>query len=211
MHAGVERERAVGRAIDQIVDVALHRADMVLEARALVGKARKHEAAIFTGARRARESERILVESRAAALRNRNRGELAVGVERPAVIAACEPLRVAAALVDHLGAAVGAAVEQHMHRTVAVARHDHRLAAKLGGDVVARVRHLAGMADKKPGAAEDPLHFQFEQVGIRIDAPVHAPGLDQLGNLFGVSVAHVQPVVMPREGGASSNHGCPQS
>jgi hypothetical protein len=32
VHAGVERERAVGRAVDEIVDIALHRSDMVLEA-----------------------------------------------------------------------------------------------------------------------------------------------------------------------------------
>ena len=32
VHAGIERERAVGRAVDEIVDIALHRSDMVLEA-----------------------------------------------------------------------------------------------------------------------------------------------------------------------------------
>src|SRR5262249_33301468 len=32
VHAGVERERAVGGAIDEIVDIALHRSNMVLEA-----------------------------------------------------------------------------------------------------------------------------------------------------------------------------------
>ena len=95
-----------------------------------------------------------------------------------------------AALVDHLGAAVGAAVEQHLHAAVAVARHDHRLASQFGGDVVPRVRYLAAVADEQPGAAEDALHLEFENVGIGIDAPVHAAGLDERGDLVRISVAH---------------------
>jgi hypothetical protein len=45
VHAGVEGERPIGRPVDQIVDIALHQAD-VLEARSAVGKAREHEAAV---------------------------------------------------------------------------------------------------------------------------------------------------------------------
>ena len=88
------------------------------------------------------------------------------------------------------GAAVGAAVEQHLHAAVAVARHDHRLAPELGGDVVTRIRHLAAVADEQPGAAEDALHLEFENLGIGIDAPVHAAGLDERGDLVRISVAH---------------------
>ena len=73
----------------------------------------------------------------------------------------------ALALVDHLGAAMGAAVEQHLHAAVAVAAHDHRLAAELGGDVVAGLRHLAGMPDEQPGAAEDALHLELEHIRDR--------------------------------------------
>ena len=65
------------------------------------------------------------------------------------------------------------------------------------------------MADEQPGAAEDALHLQLEQVGIGIDAPVHAAGLDQLGDLVGVSVAHgsISVVMRPRRRGIR-NRGC---
>src|SRR5205807_8830318 len=47
MHAGIERELAGRRAVDEVVDIALHRADVILEARTLGGEAREHEAAVF--------------------------------------------------------------------------------------------------------------------------------------------------------------------
>jgi len=44
------------------------------------------------------------------------------------------------------------------------------------------------VADEQPGAAENALHLEFEQLGIGVDATMHATGLDQPGDL--VSVAH---------------------
>ena len=193
VHAGVEGKRAVRRAVDEVVDVAFHRADVVLEARSGRREAREHEAAVFADARHARQAELLLLEIGRAAFRHRHADERAVGVERPAVIEAGEPRGMAAALVRDLGAAVGAAVEQHAHAAVVVARHDHGLAAEIGGDEVARVRHLAGVADEQPGAAEDPFHLQFEQVGIGIDPPVHAPGLDQPADFVLRAVQHGRP------------------
>src|SRR5262249_31252336 len=107
VHAGVERERAVGRAVDEIVDIALHRSDVVLGAGTFPRQTREHEAAILPDARRAREAERRFVEIGGAAFRHRHGGEAAVGVEAPAVVATGQPRRVAPALVDHLGATVG--------------------------------------------------------------------------------------------------------
>ena len=96
----------------------------------------------------------------------------------------------AVALVDHLGAAMGAAVEQHLHRTITMAHHDDRLAAEIGGDEVAGIGRLAFVADEQPGAAENARHFQVEQVRVGVNAPVHAARLDELGDLVGVAVAH---------------------
>src|SRR5262249_38733468 len=149
---------------------------------------REYEAAILPNARRACEAERRFVEIGGAAFRHRHGGEAAVGVEAPAVIATGQPRRVALALVGHLGAAVSAAIEQHIDAAVAVADHDYGLTAELDGDVIAGVRHLALVADEQPRAAEDALHFELEQLGIGVDAAVHATGLDQPGDL--VSVAH---------------------
>ena len=139
VHADVERERPVRRAVDEVVDVALHRADMVLEARPAGRRgSRTRSRGIRRCAARGRGRMSALSKPSRAAFRHRHVHELAVGVVGPAVIAADQPRRVALALVDHLGAAVGAAVEQDVHAAVAVARHDHRLAPELGGDVVAR-------------------------------------------------------------------------
>jgi len=41
VHAGVERELSIRCPVDQIVDVAFDRSDMVLEARSAGGKARE--------------------------------------------------------------------------------------------------------------------------------------------------------------------------
>src|SRR3954471_10785006 len=86
---------------------------------------------------------------------------------------------------------MGAAVEQHMDAAVVVAAHDHGLASEFGRSVVAWVRYLARMADIEPGAAEDALHLEFENVGVHIDAPVHAARLDQFCNPVRMSVAHI--------------------
>ena len=72
VHAGIERQRTVGRAIDQIVDIALHRADMVLEARTFRRQARKHEAAVLADPRRSRQTERVLIEIFGATFRHRH-------------------------------------------------------------------------------------------------------------------------------------------
>src|ERR1700722_2168077 len=62
VHAGIERQLTVRCAIDQVVDIVLHRADMVFEARPLGGEAREYEAAVLADARRAGEPECFLVE-----------------------------------------------------------------------------------------------------------------------------------------------------
>jgi len=96
----------------------------------------------------------------------------------------------AAALIDDLGAAMGAAVEQDVNGSVAVTGQHHRLAPELGGEIVAGIGNLARVADEQPGAPENPLHLQLEHVGVRIDAPVDAARLDEIGNRFRISVQH---------------------
>ena len=96
----------------------------------------------------------------------------------------------AAALVGDFGAAVGAAVEQHVDAAVAVPRHDHRLPPEFGGEIIARIGDLAGMADEQPGPPENPLHLQFEDIRIGIDAAVDASGLDQFCDRSGVPIHH---------------------
>ena len=154
------------------------------------GEAREHEAAVLADARGAGEVEGRAIEAIAAAFRHRHAQELAVGVVVPAVIAANEPLGVALALVHDLGAAMGAAIEQHVHVVVVMPRHDNGLAAELGRYVVARFGDLAGVADVQPGASKDALHFEFEDIRIGIHPPVNPAGLDQFCYLVRMSIAH---------------------
>ena len=190
VHAEIEGECAFRRPIDEIVDVRLDRPDMVLEARTVGGKAREHEAAVFAGARRAAETEVLLAEVGSAALRDGDAGERAVGIEGPAVIEAGHPRRVAAALVDDLGAAMGAAVEEHVDRAVPMAGHHHRLPSELGGEVIAGIGNLAHVPDEQPSPPEDALHLELEDVRVGVDPLVDAAGLDEVGDLCGTSVAH---------------------
>ena len=44
-------DRAIGRAVNEIVDTALHRADLVLEARSVLCKTREHESPVFLDTR----------------------------------------------------------------------------------------------------------------------------------------------------------------
>jgi hypothetical protein len=167
-------------------------------------QASEYEAAVFADARRARQRELFLVETGSAAFRHRHRGEPAVGVEAPAVIAAVQPRRVALALVQHFGATMSAAVDQHVHAAVAVARHYYGLAPELGGNEVAGLRHLACVADEQPGAPEDPFHLQLEDVRVGINVAMDAARLDQLGDVVCVPVAHLMLVARKLVGGVPS-------
>src|SRR5262249_5634847 len=112
VRAGIERQRGVWGAAGQGAEVALLLCARVLAARAIGSEAREHEAAILANPWRTGESEVLLAEAGAAALRHRHADQRAVGIEGPAVIEADQPCRVTAALVGDLGAAMGAAVEQ---------------------------------------------------------------------------------------------------
>src|SRR5579863_1864759 len=187
MGAHVEGEFPIRSAIDQIVDTALHRADLVLEAYAARGHAGEYETPVLRHAGDGRQIEIAHAEAGCRALRNGHPDQLAIGVKCPAVVAAGQTRRVTAALVGDLGAAMRAAIVKDMNSAVAMARHDDGLAAKLAGDEVTGIGHLAGMADEQPSAAEQPIHFKLENIRISIDPAMDTPGLDQRGNLFGIA------------------------
>src|SRR6202042_3317529 len=117
-------------------------------------------------------------KGRRAAVGDGHRCQRSIGLETPAVVEAGHAGSMSAAVVDHLGAAMRAAVEQNMYLSAAIARHHHRLTAKFSGEVIAGVWHLAGMAHKKPSAAKHALHLEFENFGVRVNAAMHASRLD---------------------------------
>ena len=64
---------------------------------------------------------------------------------------------------------MGAAIVQHAHRAVGAAHHDHRLAAEPRAIEIARLRHLAFMADEEPSLSEQALDFEFNTSPVDID------------------------------------------
>ena len=77
-------------------------------------------------------------------------------------------------------APVRAGVDQAVQLAAAVAGDHHRLAADVGGEVVAGVGNLCLVGEVDPVALEDVLHLQFEDVLVGEDAAVgaiHARGL----------------------------------
>src|SRR5262249_4936508 len=59
------------------------------------------------------------------------------------------------------------------------------------GEEVARIRHLALVAEQQPGPAEQPLHLELEHLRIGVDRAVDAIGLDQSGDVVGAERRHV--------------------
>src|ERR1700722_5344460 len=98
-------------------------------------KAGKHETSVFLNPRNARQAEVLFAKARRAAVGDGHRCQRAIGLETPAVVEAGHAGGMPAAVVDHLGAAMRAAVEQNMYLSAAIARHHHRLTAKFSGEV----------------------------------------------------------------------------
>ena len=80
---------------------------------------------------------------------------------------------------------MGALIVDDAHGTVHVAHHDHRLAAHMGGEIVAGLPDLALVPDIDPGGVEDALHLEVEDGRIGIEFPAHATGRDALRKVRG--------------------------
>jgi hypothetical protein len=146
--------RQVARPVDQPGG----RAQVVGEARPLRAQAREHEAAVARHPRRPGEAVGALVEVVVAAGVGHPE-QLAAQVVRPAVVRAGEGAGVTAVGRAQHRAAMHAAVDEHGHGAVPAAHHDDRLAPEGPGDVVARPRDLAVVADEDPAALEDPVQL----------------------------------------------------
>ena len=186
-HAARDLDLTVGRALDEIVERRPQRTEEVQE-RWPVGRQRgEEEAAIDVDPRHAREAAADRLGDRAIVpVGPRHAAEGAVRRVRPAVIRADELTRRAGGRLAHARAPVNAAVDEHAHRVVRVADHDHRLAAHPGREEVARAPDLALVSQDEPGAPEDPVHLELEQHGIGVDGTVDAVGLDQVLDGSGV-------------------------
>ena len=161
-------------------------AEEIFEARPVRGFAGKDEAAIAFDPRHLRHRGlRILrIEVARIAVLQRHRLEPAIEMIGPAVIAALEFLGIALVVGDDERAAMGALIVDDADFAVGVAHQNHRLLADEGGKIIARIFHLAFMADIDPGGAENALELEFENGGIAIDAAMNARWLHQRSETF---------------------------
>src|SRR5271170_6781780 len=90
---------------------------------------------------------------------------------------------VATRVTTHHRASMSATVVEHMNLTVGMPHHDHGLPANQDRAVIAGPLHLALVSDIDPGAMKNCLHFLIEDGGLDVDAPMHAMGLDQAGEI----------------------------
>src|SRR5262249_12401932 len=74
---------------------------------------------------------------------------------------------------------MGTAVGDQPDLLVVTPHHDDRLEANAPGTVVARIRHLALVADVDPFAVPDLLQLFLEDPRIVVEPPVDAVSLDQ--------------------------------
>src|SRR5690606_21386813 len=194
-HPAGHLELALGRAIDHVVERAERFAEEFLEALALGAEAAEYEAAVVVNVLDLRHALRglgLLEDFRVIAALQGQRQQGAVGLEGPGVVRAAKELAgVAAGVVDHHDALVGTAVVQHAHRVVVVPHHDHGLVAHRGGEVVARIGHLAGVADIDPGVGEQVLHLELEDFFADEEIFMDLGGPHQCLYGFGVvAIAH---------------------
>jgi hypothetical protein len=88
-----------------------------------------------------------------------------------------QPLRAAAIALHQLGAAVPADIGEGANDAVLAADHQHALAQKFERLPLARLGHVADMADNLPRRAQHARHLQGVIFGIVIEPARQAPAL----------------------------------
>ena len=217
-HAARDLQPPGGGAVHHVVDAGQGLAEVLFKAEAGGGHPAEHEATVVVDMAHGHQPLGGLALRERGVLvagGQRQGGGAAVGAEAPGVVGAAEELAgVAAGFGGDAGTFVRAAIVQHMHRAVVVPRHQHRLRADRGGEVVAGVRHLGVVADIDPGVGEQALHLQREDVGISVDVAVDL-GIAHQGAQGGgiVAVAHAAVLSSRKESTVFnvSSSACPAS
>ena len=94
---------------------------------------------------------------------------VAVEAVGPAVVEAADGLAALARALEQARAAVPADVAEGAQLALVVAQHEHRLRARLGGQVRAGLRQLRHVRGELPGALEDPLALELEDLGVAVE------------------------------------------
>jgi len=117
----------------------------------------------------------------------------AIGLERPAVVAAAQYLRLAGFDLNHFCAFVRATIEEQIEGVFVLAHEQNRLARKRGCEITAFLRNLALVGHVNPCTAPDPFHLELENLGIGVDRTVNAFSANHCCQLFCVVTHQVSP------------------
>ena len=185
-HPARHLEVAIGCPINHVVEGTMQRTEKILKrgtARCLRGK---YETAVTFDARHACEPEagKFLFCIGTVALRHRHNAQRAVSGKGPAMIGTGELPGAAPRLVANQRTAMAAPIYQHLQAAVGMTRYDHRLATELRGKKIPAVANLAFMPHEQPGAPEQPVHFQLENVRIGVNGVMDTVGLNQPRQVF---------------------------
>ena len=154
--------------IDAIVlEVALRQADPVREGRGLAIEVDEHETGVdpathLCEARAMRDQRRI------EGLLVRDRFEITVAVELPAVERAGEVIDAAVGVERHAVRAMRADVVEGLDAAVVLAGEEDRLRADVEGEVIARFRDVAGDAGEQPHPRPHALPFELHELRAEI-------------------------------------------
>ena len=163
----------VGRLVGEQVDKEFRLAEMDFERRHGIGQRAEDKTAIFTKLGDFGEVVMRPVEIVAiAAFLVLDADAFAGAFIAPAVEPAGDGFRVALLERRDDGAAMRTRIDEGFERAVLLAVDENRLAADMGGVIVAGVRHLAFMAQEIPQVFEAEFHLGVENTRVLEDRPV---------------------------------------
>src|SRR5579862_1221287 len=171
--AGAHVELALGRQIDEQIDLIPGLAQMFVERDSFGREAAEYKSAIGSHPGQVGKAELFLTQRPTVAVLIGNGAELTVVSISPAMIRAAEKLCVPLRGLTYGSGPMAASIQQRSHLAIVIAHHDHWSAPDLSQPVVTRIRNLAGVPQVDPSSMEDPGDLVLEDIGIEIDPAVN--------------------------------------
>src|SRR5581483_2568764 len=184
---------AYRRKIGPQVYVWPNRAEMLFEARHLIGQAGEDQAAVGCHARGWEQTRKVAAYALRVALRMGDARQLPAVLVDPTVVVAAKSAGAAALIAAHEVAAMTADVEQYVDVAFVIAADDDRLFANVGGAIVARGGDLALVRHVDPRLFEDPAHLLLEDGRVREQTGVDAEVVGRFADQLRVGGRHVSP------------------
>ena len=171
---------SIAVAVQPFVDDLPGAGKVILQGRLFRIEAGEYETAVRTDPRHLQQVELPAFPVRAVGIVQGHGHGAARRIVSPGVIGADKHPGISLVLAADLGAAVRAAVEQHVYITLNITSNDHRAPAKPACDKIPRYGNLTLMAHKHPGTGKNVAHLTPEQRLTGINRPVDAVFPDEI-------------------------------